>query len=82
MISVIETGSCAELSDRTRAECGGRQTVCTIVVANYKLPDGQAVPQIFIAELNWKQYALLQRLHLFDHRTQIRKLLKALHDFH
>lgn len=70
MISVIETGSCAEVSDRTRAECGERRTVCTIVVANCKSPDGQAVPQIFIAELNWKQYALLQRLHLLDHRTQ------------
>lgn len=53
-------------------------TACTIVVANCKVAEGQGVPQIFVAELNWKQYALLQRLHLLDHRTQIRRLLKAL----
>ena len=53
-------------------------TACTIVVANCKVAEGQVVPQIFVAELNWKQYALLQRLHLLDHRTQIRRLLNAL----
>jgi DinB superfamily len=82
MLSVIEIGSAGRHSDSERGsvdEIAG-PTVCTIVVANCKLPDGQVVPQIFITELDWKQYALLQRLHLLDHRTQIRKLLGALHD--
>jgi DinB family protein len=82
MLSVIEIGSAGRDSDSERAsvdEIAG-PTVCTIVVANCKLPHGQVVPQIFITELDWRQYALLQRLHLLDHRTQIRKLLGALHD--
>jgi hypothetical protein len=49
-------------------------TVRTVVVALRKLDDGSTKPQIFFAELGWKEYALLQRLHLLDHRTQIRKL--------
>lgn len=53
-------------------------TVTTILVANRTLPDGHVVPQIFVAELAWKEYALLQRLHLLDHRTQIKKLGAAL----
>ncbi len=79
MLSVIEIGSAGRDSDSERRsvdEIAG-PTVCTIVVANCKLPDGQVVPQIFITELDWRQYALLQRLHLLDHRTQIRKLLGA-----
>lgn len=34
--------------------------------------------QIFPVELNWKEYALVQRLHLIDHRNQIQKLREAL----
>ncbi len=49
-------------------------TVRTVVVALRKLDDGRTGPQIFFAELGWKQYALLQRLHLLDHRTQVKKL--------
>jgi DinB superfamily len=82
MLSVIEIGSAGRDSDSERDSAGGiaGPTVCTIVVANCKLPDGQVVPQIFISELDWRQYALLQRLHLLDHRTQIRRLLRALRD--
>src|SRR6516164_7023282 len=82
MLSVIEIGSAARDSNNERGsvdEIAGA-TVCTIVVANCKLPHGEIVPQIFITELNWRQYALLQRLHLLDHRTQIRKLLRALRE--
>jgi hypothetical protein len=82
MLSVIETGSAGRDSNNERGsvdEIAG-PTVCTIVVANCKLRHGEIVPQIFITELNWRQYALLQRLHLLDHRTQIRKLLGALRD--
>jgi hypothetical protein len=53
-------------------------TVRTVVVALRKLGDGQQKPQIFFAELNWKEYALLQRLHLLDHRRQIKELRAAL----
>jgi DinB family protein len=53
-------------------------TVRTILVINHAFPDGGTGTQIFPADLDWKQYALLQRLHLLDHRTQIRKLREAL----
>lgn len=53
-------------------------TVRTVMVATRKLEDGSAGPQIFFAELHWKEYALLQRLHLLDHRTQVKKLRAAL----
>ena len=44
-------------------------TVRTILVAG---------SDVFPAELDWKQYALVQRLHLLDHRTQVRKIRAAL----
>ena len=49
-------------------------TVRTVVVALTKREDGTTAPQIFFAELAWKEYALLQRLHLLDHRTQVKNL--------
>jgi hypothetical protein len=52
-------------------------TVRTILVVTRSLPDGGAGPQIFVDELGWKEYAILQRLHLLDHRTQIKKLRAA-----
>jgi len=52
----------------------GAPTVKTAVVALRKLEDGRTEPQIFFAELGWMEYALLQRLHLLDHRTQIKNL--------
>lgn len=53
-------------------------TVRTILVVNHAGPDGSTGTQIFPADMDWKKYALLQRLHLLDHRTQIRKLREAL----
>jgi len=81
MLSVIEASSAGSESadDQGSADKGGAPTVRTIVVANCRLPDERVVQQIFVAELNWKEYALLQRLHLLDHRTQIRRLLEACH---
>lgn len=55
-----------------------RQTVQTILVVNRTPPDGGGEPEIFAAELDWKEYALVQRLHLLDHRSQVRKLRAAL----
>ena len=49
-------------------------TVRTVMVALRKLEEERTEPQIYFAELNWKEYALLQRLHLLDHRTQVKKL--------
>ena len=52
-------------------------TVRTVVVALRRVQDSKQEPQIFFAELNWKEYALLQRLHLLDHRRQIKELRAA-----
>jgi len=52
-------------------------TARTILVVNRANPNGPAATQIFSAELSWKEYALVQRLHLIDHRNQIRKLREA-----
>ena len=56
---------------------GTAPTVRTVMVTLSKLEDGQMAPQIYFAELGWKEYALLQRLHLLDHRTQVKKLHAA-----
>jgi hypothetical protein len=53
-------------------------TAHTILVVNRTLPDGRVTPQIFVAELGWKEYALVQRVHLLEHRNQIKKLVAAL----
>lgn len=53
-------------------------TVRTILVVNRGQADGREAPEIFAAELGWLEYALVQRLHLLDHRTQVRKLRAAL----
>ena len=58
----------------------GAPTVKTAVVALRRFEDGRTEPQIFFAELGWKEYALLQRLHLLDHRTQIKNLQAMLRE--
>jgi hypothetical protein len=52
-------------------------TIRTILVINRTRADGVVEPEHFDAELGWKGYALTARLHLLDHRTQVRKLLRA-----
>jgi hypothetical protein len=52
-------------------------TIRTILVINRTLSDGTLEPEHFDAELGWKGYALTARLHLLDHRTQVKKLLRA-----
>jgi len=49
-------------------------TARTILVFNRAHTDGRVEPETFEAELRWKGYAMVQRLHLLDHRTQIRAL--------
>jgi hypothetical protein len=75
MIALLQTATRAN-DEGTVA--GTAPTARTILVANRTMPDGQVGPQIFVVELGWKEYALVQRLHLLDHRTQIKKLLAAL----
>jgi hypothetical protein len=53
-------------------------TVKTLVVTLRATADGGAAAQLYFAELEFKEYALLQRLHLLDHRTQIKKLRASL----
>src|SRR5439155_1718132 len=53
-------------------------TIRTILVAQGTSPTGQAASEAFAAELGWKEYALVQRLHLLDHRNQVRALRGAL----
>jgi len=53
-------------------------TAGTILVVNRTLPDGRVTPQIFVVELGWKEYALVQRVHLLEHRNQIKKLVATL----
>lgn len=53
-------------------------TVRTILLANRTMPDGGVSPEIFAVELGWREYALVQRLHLLDHRTQVRELRAAI----
>ena len=52
----------------------GAPLVRTLLVALRKREDGTTQPQLFFADLNWKEYALLQRLHLLDHRRQLKSL--------
>jgi len=66
MIEVLEGAADSISSDAP--------TVRTVMVALRKIEEERTEPQIYFAELNWKEYALLQRLHLLDHRTQVKKV--------
>jgi len=72
----------AHLSMASR-EAGARAvrspaTARTILLANRRAADGSTVPEMFVVELDWREYALVQRLHLLDHRTQVKKVRAAL----
>jgi hypothetical protein len=51
-------------------------TVLTTILAGAAEPGSGG--EWFTADLPWKEYALVQRLHFLDHREQIRKLRTAL----
>ena len=57
--------------------CREAPQVLTILVVTRALESGGSGPQIIPIDLDWRQYAILQRLHLLDHRTQIKKLRTA-----
>ena len=68
------------LGSSPESEASDKARVRTILVVTRTLPDGKVGPQIFVEELNWREYAILQRLHLRDHRTQVKKIHAALSD--
>lgn len=57
---------------------GSTATARTVLLANRRTPDGHVLAETFVAELGWREYALVQRLHLLDHRTQVKNLRAAL----
>jgi hypothetical protein len=67
----------ALLARAVAEEVPAARTIRTILVINRTRDDGTVEPEHFDAELGWKGYALTARLHLLDHRTQVRKLLRA-----
>jgi len=52
----------------------GAVTARTIVVVNGHQPDGTMKPETFPIELEWRAYAMVQRLHAIDHTHGIRQL--------
>jgi hypothetical protein len=56
---------------------GPAPTARTILVVNRALAGGGVAPELFAEELDWKAYALVQRLHVLDHRSQVRALRAA-----
>jgi hypothetical protein len=64
----------ALLARAARQDLPAAMTVRTILVINRTRADGTVEPEHFDAELGWKGYALTARLHLLDHRTQVRTL--------
>jgi hypothetical protein len=82
MLAILESAAREEeKSDSAKVyDAASREnapTVLTLMVATTKLPNDELVAQLWFAELLWKEYALLQRLHLLDHRTQMKKLMAA-----
>jgi hypothetical protein len=67
----------ALLARAVAEEVPAARTIRTILVINRTRDDGTVEPEHFDAELGWKGYALTARLHLLDHRTQVRRLLRA-----
>ena len=53
-------------------------TARTILVVNHHTRSDDTVQQTFVAELEWREYALVQRLHLLDHRDQLKRLRSVL----
>ena len=53
-------------------------TAPAVLVVNRTTEDGRTEPDIWIEPLPWKEYAMVQRLHLLDHRNQVKKIRAAL----
>ena len=57
---------------------GDRGAVTAPAILVVSAPEAGAGPEIFTAELTWREYALVQRLHFLEHRAQVRQLRAAL----
>jgi len=68
----------AVLAAAAEAALPATATLRAILVVNVAGPDGRVTPDIWDAELGWRAYGLVQRLHALDHRTQIHTLRAAL----
>jgi hypothetical protein len=55
---------------------GDAVTAVAILVTG--APDAGAAVEHFAADLTWREYALVQRLHFLDHRQQVRQVRAAL----
>jgi hypothetical protein len=64
----------ALLATTVGAEVPETATVPAILLVNRSGAGASPEPEVFAAELGWRAYALVQRLHLLDHRTQVRTL--------
>jgi hypothetical protein len=64
----------AGATERPPADAGA--TALAILVAG--TPDSGDAAEHFGADLAWKEYALVQRLHFLDHRQQVREVRAAL----
>jgi hypothetical protein len=70
LVALLET-----VADESAVPSGA--TARSILVIHRAEPGNHRTTQIFASELGWKEYALVQRLHLIDHRNQIMKLREA-----
>jgi DinB superfamily len=66
----------AVLLEATERPPAAAVTAVAILVAG--VPDFGGVAEHFGADLTWKEYALVQRLHFLDHRQQVRQVRAAL----
>ena len=57
---------------------GDRNAVTAPAILVVSASEAGAGPEIFTAELTWREYAMVQRLHFLDHRSQVRQLRAAL----
>jgi hypothetical protein len=53
------------------------RTVTAPAVLVINAEEAGGTPEIFAAELTWPEYALVVRLHLLEHRAQVRQLRSA-----
>jgi DinB family protein len=67
----------AALSSPAAVEIDASRAVTAPAVLVINAGEAGGGPDIFAAELTWPQYALVVRLHLLDHRTQVRALRAA-----
>jgi hypothetical protein len=66
----------AVLLEATQHPPAETATAVAILVAGTPDPGGSV--EHFAAELTWKEYALVQRLHFLDHRQQVRQVRAAI----